>query len=258
MDHLIHMLVKEFIPDVEHHHKWQSLGMEGPNLAEKRHCQILTCAPKTPIEKIQKIDNLHFEVQSSNSNKYYQIDLSTITCDCSYYPNISLCKHIAVVVHFFGGAELGPQPPDNGTSDSSNGTSPIEPVEYESPAQPVGSSTCNTIILAANDSIKLLQHLITKAPSDPKIAKSLNLIQSQISALLLATAVDDARLPEKENISPNQHFWPETAARMGEKCGMKCCQGKVDSVLMAQHISEPNRKHANDDDPYGAGEQSGK
>ena len=134
MDHLIHMLMKKFNPNVEHRHKWQLLGMEGPNLAEKHHHQILTRASETPIEKIQKIDDLHFEVQSSNSNKYYQIDLSTITCDCSNYPNISLCKHIATVVHFFGGAELGPQPPDNGTSDSSNGTSPIELVEYESPA----------------------------------------------------------------------------------------------------------------------------
>ena len=110
------------------------------------------------------------------------------------------------------GAELGPQPPNNRTSDSSDGTSPIKPIEYESPAQPVGNSTHDTIISAANNSIKLLQHLITKAPSDPKIAKSLNLIQSQISALLSATAVDDAWLPEKENISPNQHSWLETAA----------------------------------------------
>ena len=168
MDHLIHMLIKEFIPDVEHRHKRQFLGMEGPNLAEKCCHQILMCAPETPIEKIQKINDLHFEVQSLNSNKYYQIDLSTITCNCSNYPNISLCKHIAVVVHFFGGAELGPQPPDNGTSDSSNGTSPIELVEYESSVQPVRSSTHNTIISAANDSIKLLQHLITKVPSTQK------------------------------------------------------------------------------------------
>ena len=34
--------------------------------------------------------------------------------------------------------------------------------------------------------------------------------------------------------------------------------GKVDSVLTAQYIGEPNRKHAAADDLYGAGEQSGK
>jgi len=59
MDHLIHMLVKEFLPDVEHRHKRQALGMEGLNLAEKRRQQILTRTPETPIEKIKKIDELH-------------------------------------------------------------------------------------------------------------------------------------------------------------------------------------------------------
>ena len=39
---------------------------------------------------------------------------------------------------------------------------------------------------------------------------------------------------------------------MGVKCGNKChVTGKVDSTLTAQHISEPNRKHATDNDPYG-------
>ena len=109
MDHLIHLLVKEYLPEMEHRHKRQTLGMEGPNLAEERREQILTRAPETPIEKIKKIDDLRFEVQSSsNSLNIYQIDLTTITCNCSDFPNISLCKHIAAVVHFFGGADLGP------------------------------------------------------------------------------------------------------------------------------------------------------
>jgi len=43
---------------------------------------------------------------------------------------------------------------------------------------------------------------------------------------------------------------------MGVKCVNK--HGKVDSTLMAQHIGEPNCKHAAADDPYGVGEQSGK
>ena len=71
MDYLIHMPVKEFLPEAEHHHKWQLLGMEGPNLAEKHWRQILKRAPETPIEKIKKINNLHFEVQFSKSNDHY-------------------------------------------------------------------------------------------------------------------------------------------------------------------------------------------
>ncbi len=71
-------------------------------------------------------------------------------------------------------------------------------------------------------------------------------------------ADENSCLPEKESIAPNQHSWPETAAQMGEKHSKKHCSGKVDSALTAQHIGEPNRKWAADEDPYGAGEQSGK
>ena len=61
---------------------------------------------------------MHFEAQSLCSSEYYQIDLSTIICNCSDFPNISLYKHIVMVVHFFGGMDLRPQPPD----DESDGT----------------------------------------------------------------------------------------------------------------------------------------
>jgi len=37
MDHLIHVLVNKFMPEIEHH-KQQTLGMEGPNL-DKKHCR---------------------------------------------------------------------------------------------------------------------------------------------------------------------------------------------------------------------------
>src|SRR6266566_5074351 len=71
-------------------------------------------------------------------------------------------------------------------------------------------------------------------------------------------ADNSSRLPEKEYIAPNQHSWPETAARMEENHGKKRPCGKVDSTLTAQHIGVPNRKRATNNDPYGAGEQSGK
>ena len=193
-------------------------------------------------------------MQSSNSNKSYRIDLDTTTCNCSDFPHICLCKHLAAVVHFFGGADLGPQPPVN------------ESVASDSPVQQVGSVGCTddgaaSIVSAANDIIGLSQELITRALHDPGIAKSLNSIRSRLSALLLsATAAGDgSHLPEKENIGPNQHSWLETAMRMGVKHGNKNHRkGKVDSALTAQHISEPNRKRAANSDPYGAGEQSGK
>jgi hypothetical protein len=205
MDYLLNMLVKEFLPNIEHRHKRQVLGMEGPNLAEKRRRQILRRTPETPIEKIKKIDDLHFEVQSSNSPKHYQIDLSSTTCNCSDFPNISLCKHIAAIVHFFGGANLGPQPPPDESKASAS-----EPGEHRSLGQPVGHSAADddaaaSFLSAANESMSLLQQLITKAPRDPASAKSLNMIRSQLSALVLSAMVADneCRLPEKENIAPN-------------------------------------------------------
>src|SRR5580658_5651450 len=85
------------------------------------------------------------------------------------------------------------------------------------------------------------------------------MIESRLNTLMLsATATEnDSWLPEKEHIAPNQYTWPETAAQMGEKRGKKKHCGKVDSMLTSQHIGEPNHKQANDD-PYRAGEQSGK
>jgi hypothetical protein len=260
MDHLIHTLATEFLPELEICHKQQTLGMEGPNLAEKRCRQILTRAPETPLGKIEKIDDSRFKVQSSNTNQSYHIDLDTTTCNCKDFPRIRLCKHIAAVVHFFGGANLGPQPPDNtGTSES---VVPDSPVQQDGSA---GDGATASLISAANDMIRLTQKLISHVPQDPGIAKSftksVNLMQSRLSALVLSTtaAGDGSHLPEKENIGPNQLSWPETAARMGVKCSSKRQgKGKVDSVLTAQHISEPNRKRPADNDPYGAGEQSGK
>jgi hypothetical protein len=267
VDHLIHTLVSGFLPDLEFRHKRQTLGMEGPNLAEKRRRQILRRAPETPVEKIQKIDDSRFEVQSSvDSNKFYHIDLGTKSCNCIDFPRVHLCKHIAAVVHFFGGADLGPRPPDNDNASAS------ESDASELPVQENGSDATRTtddgatasFVSAANDMIRMTQELISNAPQDPAIAKSftksVNSITSRLDALVhSATAAGDgSHFPEKENIGPNQLSWPETAAQMGVKRANKGKGGKVDSALTAQHIGEPNRKHAADYDPYGAGEQSGK
>jgi hypothetical protein len=157
------------------------------------------------------------------------------------------------VVHFFGGADLRPQPPVN---------APSESVMTDSPVQQVCNISCTdngaaaSVLLAANDIIRLSQELTSKALHDPGIAKSLVSIRSQLSALVHSAMVTDGSpLPEKEIIGPNQRSWLEMAAQMGVKCSHNCGKGKVDSALTVQHIGEPNRKHAADNDPYGAGEQ---
>ena len=89
------------------------------------------------------------------------------------------------------------------------------------------------------------------------MAKSLKLARSQLNAVLLSVNDQRSWLPEKEQIAPNQLSWPPTAARMGVKHGENRRHGKVDSALMAEHISVPKHKRPMDD-PYGAGEDSGK
>src|SRR5258708_29155423 len=113
VDHLVHMLVVEFIPDLEMRHKRQELGMHSGDLAKQCCQQILRHAPETPLTQIRKIDDFHFEVQSLNSNKFHHINLVTTTCSFSDFHHIQLCKHITTVVHFFGGFDLRPQPLDN-------------------------------------------------------------------------------------------------------------------------------------------------
>src|SRR5258707_12556951 len=203
-------------------------------------------APETLVEKIRKNDNLHFDVQSSNSNIIYQVNLGTTTCSCHDLPRVRLCKLIAAVLHFFGRADPGPQPPVNAGASSS-------PVQRDGSTAHMDDSTAVSVI---KDIFRLSQELISKGPSDPGIANSLNSLKSIRSGL--RELLNGSPLPEKENIAPNQHSWPETAARMGVKCVNKRPNGKVDSALMAQHIGEPNCKCAANDDPYGTGEQSGK
>jgi hypothetical protein len=247
------------LPSYEDRHKRQRLGMQGPDLAEKRRKQILARAPETPQEQIKEIGQSRFEVQSTSSEKTYEINLLTYTCTCSDFPRIQLCKHVAATVHFFGGEledGLRPRAPDN--------ASDAEPVVPKSPAQQDGNAgnakTCVSMISTANDIVRLaqeIQEMLVIAPANPEMAKSLQMARSQLNAVRLSLNDNDgSRLPEKEQIAPNQLSWPPTAARMGVKRGEKR-RGKVDSALTGEHIGVPKRKRANSD-PYGAGEHSGK
>ena len=116
-----------------------------------------------------------------------------------------------------------------------------------------------SLISAVNEIITLSQQLLAQAlrGATPEMVKSVRAVRSHLSVVVSATG-DGQQLPEKEAIAPNQLSWPETAERMGVKRGEKCC-GKVDSMLTAKLIGEPNcKRNRGDEDPYGAGEQSGK
>ena len=193
-----------------------------------------------------------FEVHSTNSDNKYGINLSSYTCTCSDFPRIQLCKHLAATIHFFGGekeGEFGPQAPDNAS----------EPDMPKSPVPRDGSTKSRaSVISAVNDVARLAQEILEVAPAnpDPEMAKSIQMARSQLNAIRLSMNDSASRLPEKEQIAPNQLSWPPTAARMGVKRGEKR-RRKVDSALTADHIGVPKRKRPTDD-PYGAGEHSGK
>ncbi len=88
VDHLIHTLVMKFLPNLKICYRWQALGRKGLDLAEKCHKEILTHTSKTLLKRIQKSNNSHFDMQSSSSNKIYQVNLDTTSCNCSDFPHI--------------------------------------------------------------------------------------------------------------------------------------------------------------------------
>jgi hypothetical protein len=199
VDHLIHALVNDMLPAYEERHKRQMLGMQGPDLAEKRRKEILARAPETPLEWIKEIGQSRFEVQSTSSEKKYEVNLLTCTCTCSDFPCIQLCKHIAATKHFFGG-ELGPQAPD----------STSEPDMPKSPVPQNGTKPRASVISVVNDVIRFAQEILEIVPADPdpETAKSIQMARSQLNAVQLSMNDNASRLPGKEQIAPNQLSWP--------------------------------------------------
>src|SRR5712691_3505022 len=239
VNHLIHALVKDMIPSYEDRHKRQKLGMQGPNLAEKRRKDILARAPETTQERIQQIDQSRFKVQSSSSEKTYEINLLTYTCTCLDFPRIQLCKHIAATVHFFGGGIEGggPHAPVNTSEEL---TEPDAPKSLAHQDGSAGKSRHPTLISDINYINRLTQEILKMVPADPdpETVKSVKLAGLQLNAMCISLTGNRPRLPDKEQIAPNQLSWPPTAACMRVKHGEKR-RGKVDSALTAEHIGVP-------------------
>jgi hypothetical protein len=118
-------------------------------------------------------------------------------------------------MHFFGRAELGPQPPVNASASKSVANSPVQQDGSASRLDnDVTSTSTAAMVSAANDIITLSQDLILTVRGDPAITKSLNSIRSRLSALVHSAKATGncSHLPEKEIITPNQLSCLETAA----------------------------------------------
>jgi hypothetical protein len=257
IDHLISTLVTELLPDIEHHIKQQVVLKPEKELSAQRRHQILARAPEIPRDHITQVEDMRFQVQSSSQESLYDVDLVNENCTCMDFSRILFCKHIASVQHFFGGGtcnskvgQLTPQLP-----------SPIPTVSQG--RDDVYDENSASLISVTNEIIALSQDLLTRMPkADPEVTsntlKSLHLIHSHLGAVVMLATGNSPQLPEKEQTAPHQLSWPETATRMGVKQGKKSHR-KVNSAHTAELIGEISWKHnREEEDPYGAGEQSGK
>jgi hypothetical protein len=252
VDMLIHTLVRDLMPDIEDRHKWHSMKKRDDLEAWCWHT-ILARALEIPHDFILKLEGMRFQVHSSTQELFFDVDLVNSTCTCSDFPRIEFCKHIASAEHFFRVGKAGP------TSQPSL----IEPASLNTKN---GNTTYDvnsvvSLISVTNKIIALSQELLMHTPKPEDVSntvKSLRSVSKHLAAVVASGTGDGPLLPEKEQIAPNQHSWTETAQRMGVK-RIKKRRGKVDSALTAEHISEINRKRTREnEDPYGAGEQSGK
>ena len=245
---------------MEERHERQSLGMDGFDLAKEHTEEILQRAPEVPPDRIEEVDPGHFLVRSSNQEENYIVNSTSIDCTCKDFPCVKLCKHVAAVQHYFGGGKCPvPFTRPGATSDLTvpDAQEIGNAVHQENTTNNATQNSTASFISAVNDLITLSRQLLAQAPSaTPELVKSVHSIRSHLRVVVLATS--DDQLPEKEAIALNQLSWPETAKCMGVKWGGKR-QGKVNGAHSAQLISELNRKwNRTDQDPYGAGEQSGK
>lgn len=106
-DHLIHVLVFNVVPYYHAKHLRQDWGFEGPNLELECREKMETAGKLIPINDIKELENNDgddgmYSVQSqSNPNAVYILDFNDYSCDCSSFPSICFCKHLAAIQHHF-------------------------------------------------------------------------------------------------------------------------------------------------------------
>jgi hypothetical protein len=104
IDHLLHTLIADMVPNYVGHYNSQMLGFKGPDLSEKRREQIRAQALEMNAISIHNLSNGdHFSVESATDSTWrYLVDLGNQSCDCPDWPKVRLCKHVAAVDHFHG------------------------------------------------------------------------------------------------------------------------------------------------------------
>ena len=252
VDHLIHTLVVGMLPSYENKHDRQVLGLEGDNLGTKRRKEILARMPEINAESIQDLGDDKFSVQSStDSSRTYSVELGLQSCDCPDWPRIRLCKHLAAAAHYFGNGDLQIEPAPKTAQPIREGS-----LGAQSDAGSAASIVENVIAVSR-------AFLNDGAPSSPATVRSLQMVESHLTAVVHISRSQEDPLPDKENLPPNQDTWAETAERMGAKRKRRSppTGSSPEPPPSARELIGPlNRKklRVKLTDPYSGGVSSGK
>ena len=243
------MLVTHFISDYQNRHKRQLVGLEGPDLEEAHHEQILESARNISPDSIHPVSNTEILVASkSNLGHCYPIDLTQSTCNCKDFPRIRHCKHIAAVnVHF--------------PALCSEGSSPCEIPErvrdQDLPQSAPVSDADKEHVVLLKDINALCQQLLAVSDDATPDLEALKSVKCGLKAAI-ASANGSRALPEKDDFHPNQKTWAETAARMGVRKAPRRKPDPVGGNTTEQCIGPVKGKRRKYSDLYAAGERSGK
>ena len=193
MDHLIHTLVNDMLPNYIACHNSQDLVFKGSDLAEKWHGQLHARAPEMDTDSIHSLGGDCFHVQSAMDSLHkYLVDLGNQSCDCPDWPKVRLCKHISAVHHFFGHSDLQPVGcpktlPPNG--------------EVLPDVRSDGAATVTILENVINVSRGALSNGV---PSSMDTIQSLQVVEAHLTAVVHSTHSLESLLPDQEQIPPNQ------------------------------------------------------
>lgn len=240
------------VPNYEARHERQEVGVEGPNLVERRRREILASAESISRDSIQQFDDSQFHIASaSRPGDFFAVNLARQTCNCKDFHRIQFCKHLAAVQahfpHLCSGGNTEVPVPTRGPRE----TNP----DRLRPADNLDSLT--------QDISRLTQTLAsqpTQSDSYPAVVEAFRSAKYSLTAAMQGTGA----LPDKERIPPNQKTWQETAERMGARRVRARKQPQPAKPAEERGITERSigaakgKKRKIYDDPYAGGERSGK
>jgi hypothetical protein len=70
VDYLIHALMEDFLPDVQARLEWQDVMGRDKDLASCCRHAIQARIPETPCKHIIQVENMRFQVHSTNTEKF--------------------------------------------------------------------------------------------------------------------------------------------------------------------------------------------